>query len=134
MSGFGFCRFVPAALSLCGILAAAEEIKIALIGSGAVSRQTIEYQCDAAAAKMGLPTKPFGVEYINGGGNSLAIVPVGGQSIVFANVVSASGARYVGRQYTWWEKGGQSATFSSDHPGEKMQSTCSRVKQKERSR
>jgi membrane-bound inhibitor of C-type lysozyme len=69
------------------------------------------------------------VEYINGGGNSLAIVPVSGNTLIFSNVIAGSGARYLAGQYTWWESGG-SVTLSSDSLAGKMESTCKPVKTK----
>jgi membrane-bound inhibitor of C-type lysozyme len=51
------------------------------------------------------------------------IVPVRGTSLIFANVNSASGARYAAGQYIWWEAGG-AVTFYSDSLAGKMQSAC----------
>ena len=79
---------------------------IHLSGSQPVSRKTVQYQCDAKGAAIGLPAAAFPVEYINGGGNSLAVVPIHGNSLIFANVTSGSGARYAAGQYIWWEAGG----------------------------
>jgi membrane-bound inhibitor of C-type lysozyme len=76
---------------------------------------------------MGLPTGAFSVEYLNGAGNSLAVVPVGGNSLIFANVVSGSGARYAAGQYIWWDAAGRGTTFSSDSLAGKMSSQCHRV-------
>ncbi|MGP2490829.1 MliC family protein [Mesorhizobium sp. PUT5] len=45
------------------------------------------------------------VSYINADPNFLAIVPVDGKSIVFASVISGSGARYAAGKYEWWSKG-----------------------------
>ena len=57
---------------------------------------------------MGLPAGAFAVEYLNGAGNSLAILPVNGESIVFANIFSGSGARYAAKQFIWWDAAGRS--------------------------
>ena len=77
---------------------------------------------------MGLPAGVFSVEYLNGAGNSLAIVPIGGQSVIFANVVSGSGARYAAREYIWWDAGGRGVSFSSDSIAGNVSSECHRVK------
>jgi membrane-bound inhibitor of C-type lysozyme len=119
--------FIAVALTWTLQSAWAADVTIHLVGDVSVSRQTHKYQCDASSAKMGLPDAPFSVEYINGGGNSLAILPVSGKSLIFANVFSGSGARYVAQQYTWWEAAGRSITFSSDSLAGKMQSECHRV-------
>jgi membrane-bound inhibitor of C-type lysozyme len=98
-------------------------LTIHLSGSQPVSRKTVQYQCDAKAAAIGLPATVFPVEYINGAGNSLAVVPIHGNSLIFANVMSGSGARYAAGQYIWWEAGG-SVTLYSDSMAGKMQSAC----------
>jgi membrane-bound inhibitor of C-type lysozyme len=79
---------------------------------------------------MGLPSGTFAVVYLNGAGNSLAVLPVGGNSLIFSNVVSGSGARYAAAQYIWWGAAGRSVTFSSDSIASKMESTCHRVESK----
>ena len=103
--------------------ASATDLSVHLAGTATLSRKTVQYQCDAAGTKMGLPAKPFPVEYITGAGNSLVVVPVGENSLVFAGVTSGSGARYAAQQYIWWEAGG-GVTFSSDSMSGKMSSTC----------
>jgi membrane-bound inhibitor of C-type lysozyme len=112
-----------AALSCSTALAGASDLTIHLTGSQPVSRKTVQYQCDTKAAAIGLPAAAFPVEYINGAGNSLAVVPVHGNSLIFANVMSGSGARYAAGQYIWWEAGG-SVTMYSDSMAGKMQSAC----------
>jgi membrane-bound inhibitor of C-type lysozyme len=111
----------------CSALAGASDLTIHLNGSQPISRNTVKVQCDAQGAKMGLPTGVFSVEYLNGAGNSLAVVPVGGNSLVFANITSGSGARYAAGQYIWWDAAGRGITFSSDSLAGKMSSTCHRV-------
>jgi membrane-bound inhibitor of C-type lysozyme len=107
-------------------LAGATDLTIHLSGSQPLSRKTVQYQCDAQAAATGLPATVFQVEYINGGGNSLVIVPVQGASLIFTNVTSASGARYAAGQYIWWDAAG-SVNFYSDSLAGKSQSACHRV-------
>jgi membrane-bound inhibitor of C-type lysozyme len=108
----------------CGTaLAGATDLTIHLNGAQPLSRKTVQYQCDAHTAAIGLPAAAFPAEYINGAGNSLVIVPVHGTSLIFANVNSASGARYAAGQYIWWEAGG-AVTFYSDSLVGKMQSAC----------
>jgi len=111
----------------CSTLAGASDLTIHLNGSQPISRNTVKIQCDAQGAKMGLPAGVFSVEYLNGAGNSLAVVPVGGNSLVFANITSGSGARYAAGQYIWWDAAGRGITFSSDSLAGKMSSTCHRA-------
>lgn len=64
---------------------------------GNFQRDTVQYQCEGL--------EPFSVDFINAQPNFLAIVPVGPQRMVFVNVMSASGAKYVAGQYEFWTKG-----------------------------
>jgi membrane-bound inhibitor of C-type lysozyme len=106
--------------------ASATDLTIHLSGTQPLTRHTVQYQCDAHGVSMGLPTGTFSVEYINGAGNSLAIVPVNKTSLIFANVMSGSGARYAAGQYIWWDAAG-SVTFYADSLAGKMQSACHRM-------
>lgn len=115
-------------LSLTNV-ASAEDITIHLAQNATVSRKTVHYRCDGEAAKIGLPSRPFPVEYINGGGNSLAVVPIDGNAIVFSNVISASGARYAAQQMIWWDAK-DSVTVYADSLNGKLQSACNPVPSK----
>jgi membrane-bound inhibitor of C-type lysozyme len=122
-------RFLMGAgVLLCGGLAGASDLTIHLNGSQPISRNTVKYECDAQGVKMGLPVGVFSVEYINGAGNSLAVVPVGGNSLIFANVVSGSGARYAAGEFIWWDAAGRGTTFSSDSLAGKASAECHRVR------
>jgi membrane-bound inhibitor of C-type lysozyme len=116
---------IVAVLGYC-VVARATDVTIHLSGSEPISRSTMKYQCDGQGNKMGLPAGVFSVEYINGAGNSLAIVPVGGHSLIFANVTSGSGARYAAGSYIWWEAGGR-VTISSDPIAGTMSAECHRA-------
>jgi membrane-bound inhibitor of C-type lysozyme len=109
--------------------AGATDLTMHLNGSEPLTRKTVQYQCDAQGAAMGLPATAFPVEYINGAGNSLAVVQVHGNSMIFANINSGSGARYAAGQYIWWEAGG-AVTFYSDSLAGKAHSACHRVNPK----
>jgi membrane-bound inhibitor of C-type lysozyme len=109
------------------VVGSASDLTIHLSGSEPISRKTVRYQCDTQGSKMGLPADVFSVEYVNGAGNSLAIVPVGGHSLIFANIMSGSGARYAALQYIWWDAGGRGVTFSSDSIAGSLTSECHRV-------
>ena len=111
-------------------VAAATNLTIHLQDSAPIQRVIVQFQCDAQGAKMGLPTSPFSVEYINGAGNSLAVLPIRGKSLIFANVIAGSGARYAAGEYIWWEEAGRTVSLSSDSLAGKMRSECHRVKSK----
>lgn len=62
------------------------------------TRNTIRYACDHGQALT--------VHYINAKNEqSFALLNVQGRSMLLVNVIAASGAKYVGRQYSWWTKG-----------------------------
>jgi membrane-bound inhibitor of C-type lysozyme len=122
----GLWRQIVAAVAVvsCSAFAGASDLTIHLKGSGAIERKTVKFQCDPTGAKMGLPGGVFSVEYLNGAGNHLAVVPVKGNSMVFVTVPSGSGAKYAAEEFTWWDAGGRGTTFSSDFPGPKTTSEC----------
>lgn len=130
MTTIGKKSVLAIAMLSVGTFAGATDVTLHLKGSQPMSRSTMEYQCDTTGAKMGLPAGIFSVAYLNGAGNSLAILPVNGASLVFANVVSGSGARYAAKQYIWWDAAGRSASFWSDSLAGKMRSDCHRIKSK----
>ncbi|MBB5340098.1 MliC family protein [Tunturiibacter gelidoferens] len=123
-----FNRFLAGVAVLTfSVFARATDLTIHLSGSEPISRHMMKYRCDAQGSKMGLPAEVFSVEYINGAGNSLAIVPVSGHSLIFANVVSGSGARYAAGGFIWWDAGGRGVTFSSDSIDGNITSECHRA-------
>ena len=115
------------AVLTCSATAPATDLTLHLNSNQPVTRQTVQYRCDAQGEAMGLPAGPFSVEYVNGAGNSLAILPVHGASLVFSNVYAGSGARYAALDYIWWDAAGRSTSFSSDSIAGKMRSDCHRV-------
>ena len=103
-----------AATAVLAILAAApavgaETLTLDLTGAASADRTTIQYQCEGIGR--------LAVEYVNAGPNSLALVPVEGDMLVFVAVVAGSGARYVSGPYTWWASG-RSANLSNLFEGE----------------
>jgi membrane-bound inhibitor of C-type lysozyme len=71
--------------------------QVVLSLQGSFERNVVQYQCEGL--------EPFAVDFINAQPNFLAIVPVGPQKLVFVNVMSGSGAKYVAGQYEFWTKG-----------------------------
>ncbi|WP_139412574.1 MliC family protein [Bartonella mastomydis] len=76
-------------------LAAALVIEV----SGNPETQTITYQCD-----MGANKERVEATYYNADDISLVDFKWKGDRIIAANVIAASGAKYVGEQYILWEK------------------------------
>ncbi len=115
---------LAAALLLASTTARAADLSVPLAPGESVERTTSEFRCDADGARLGLPAVPFLVEYINGGGNSLAVLPIRGKPLVFANVVAADGARYAAGPYVWWDARPKSITLSADTADGHKQSDC----------
>ena len=125
MKSFLKYTLIGAVLSLS---ATAADLTISLTGSDPITRHTVKFQCDGHAGTLGLPTGVFPVEYVNGNGNSLAVLPIQGHSLVFANVLSGSGARYAAGQYIWWDAGARGVHLYSDSLAGKDQTACQPVK------
>ncbi|SDG25047.1 MliC family protein [Pelagibacterium luteolum] len=91
---------LAAALTLGALPALAVETSMQLVLEleGNAQRDVTSYTCDGIDDLLT-------VEYINAHPIFLGIVPVDGESLVFVNVISASGARYVSGQYEWWTQG-----------------------------
>jgi membrane-bound inhibitor of C-type lysozyme len=119
-------RLVPFAFLACAAAALPADLTIHLPDDAAVSRKTVEYQCDAHGTEIGAPRGPFSVEYINAGSNSLVIVPLSGHTVIFSSVIAASGVRYTAQQYTWWDAKG-SVTLSAQTTTGEVHSSCHRV-------
>ncbi len=87
-----------AALALAATPAfAAVDLDVAITLSGDVQIHTAVYGCDTE--------EPLTVKYVNAAPNFFAILPIEGSDVVFVNVISASGAKYVAGHYEWWNKG-----------------------------
>lgn len=80
-----------------------------------VASEKVSYDCD------GLPVS---VEYINAGGVSLATLTFEEEFVVASNVISASGARYAGKQYIWWSKGDEASFENLMEPEEARPRQC----------
>jgi membrane-bound inhibitor of C-type lysozyme len=123
-----FC--ITAATCLCAGAASASDLTVSLPNIPAVTEQVQRYQCGPEAARIGLPTQPFPVTYLDAGDNHLAVIEIRGARLVFVSVGSGSTSRYETGRYTWWDSPGRgtflAATLPSDLGG--MQSVlCQRV-------
>jgi membrane-bound inhibitor of C-type lysozyme len=107
-----FRRRVLAGVLICGALvgagggaemAQAAQLVLPLPDDVLPDRVSTSYVCKGIG--------PMTVDYINAGEISLALVPVTGDPLVFANVLSASGARYAAGPYVWWTSGRSAALY-----------------------
>ncbi|SFA56329.1 Membrane-bound inhibitor of C-type lysozyme [Paracoccus halophilus] len=95
---------------------AGAQLSISLETGAGAEIVTANYDCSGAA--------PLEVQYINAGENSLALVPVEGEALVFVQVPSGSGARYVSGIHEWWDDG-EGATLKNSLNEEEMSLSCS---------
>jgi membrane-bound inhibitor of C-type lysozyme len=107
-----------------GSFAQSTDLHITLDGAGPITRKVAHFACDKNGAGLGLPAGVFQVEYINGAGNSLAVLPIGGRRLIFANILSGSGARYAADRYTWSDGGIRGAFLASDSLAGHAQTLC----------
>ena len=78
-------------------------IGVGLTVTGDTQIKATKYDCEGH--------DPMVVQYLNAEPNFLAVIPIEGKTLIFVNVVSASGAKYESGQYVWWDKGSD-ATLS----------------------
>ncbi len=78
---------------------ASASLTLTLESTGSIERNVSIYQCDTG--------ETLSVQYINAAPNFLAIVPVNGQSYIFATTISGSGVRYISGPYEWWSHQGE---------------------------
>lgn len=98
------------ALMIVGVAPAlADPLTIDLPGAAAEVRDDVAYSCTG--------DHKVSVDYVNAGGNSLAIVDLGDRTVLMVTVISGSGARYAGQEYVWWTKG-ETADFYDLTKGE----------------
>ncbi|MBA5727341.1 MliC family protein [Bombella mellum] len=91
-----------------------------------VGRQDVEYTCsldekkagdDVRSLRTSLPGGRFTVTYLSADIMALAVLPVDGRVMVFANVVAGDGAKYVGDRYSWWARGDEVTFAREDKEG-----------------
>jgi membrane-bound inhibitor of C-type lysozyme len=105
----------------------AEDLSVRLPGV-AITRIHASFECGVEGVALGLPSGPFTVEYLNAGDNHLAVLPIHGQALVFANVISGSGARYAAGRYIWWDAGARGVTLYADGVDGHPKAECHLVK------
>lgn len=102
-----------AAAAMMGNVDVSAQVVLSMTGN--FERNTVQYQCEGL--------EPFSVDFINAEPNFIALVPIGDKKLVFVNVLSADGARYVAGQYEFWTKGAE-ATLT-DLQADPQSVTCS---------
>jgi membrane-bound inhibitor of C-type lysozyme len=108
-------------------LVPAEDLTLQLPGVQ-VTRIRAVFTCGADGVALGLPSGPFPVEYVNAGENHLVVLPVHGKRMIFANVISGSGARYAAGRYIWWDAGDRGVTLYAEGIDGHPKADCHLVK------
>lgn len=107
--------FTTAFVALAMPTANAASVVLDLPGNR-LSQETILYECGARQVQT---------TYINADDIAFALVKFDGRTVVMANVIAASGARYAGQELVWWVKGEEATLYDlrkgENDPGE----TCS---------
>ncbi|MEP9380454.1 MliC family protein [Aquabacter sp. CN5-332] len=94
---------LAALLCAAPTLASADDLTVPMPEGTKVQRLKASYVCPGIG--------PFTAEYVTAGDISLALLPVDGRPLVFANVLSGSGVRYAAGPYVWWTKGNSAALY-----------------------
>lgn len=97
---------IAASLALSApVLAAQTTLQIEIGANSDFQRHVMTYDCGTET--------PLTVTYINAAPNFLALVPVADEpeELVFASVISASGARYASGKWQWWTQGSEASLY-----------------------
>lgn len=84
-----------AALAIAGIAPAAAQPRLDNLRFQ--DNRAVSYQCDGG--------RRLAVRYLNSADNKLALMRIEDKPVLFVNVMSGSGARYVAGRYEWWTRG-----------------------------
>jgi hypothetical protein len=93
--GLAFCFIQSAPLVM------ASDLTLHLHGGASMIHKLVRYVCDAGASKLGLSSGPFTVEYVTGGENGLALLPIDGNALIFVSGQTDSEVRRVAKDYVW---------------------------------
>jgi len=110
IAGLGLIATGPA-------LAIETSLQYVLTLTGDVERRQVEYECEGREDLLM-------VEYVNAAPNFLALLTVEDELRVFANVVSASGARYASGRFVWWSDGAEASLFDETAETDDPIMTC----------
>lgn len=94
---------VPAAYAL------ETSLQYVLTLSGDITRREVLYDCEGLEA-------PIPVEYVDAAPNFLAILPIDGEKMIFANIQADKGVIYAAGAYQWRVDGAETALY--DKPGD----------------
>jgi membrane-bound inhibitor of C-type lysozyme len=105
-----------AGLSLAASNASAGEITIQLPDDIDVTVNSVLYKCG---------DQHVSATYYNAGDNSLVELEMEDNTVIAANVLSGSGAKYAGGIYVWWTKGETADLYNlMDDPEQEKPISC----------
>lgn len=123
-AAFGVLDGAGANTCLAAKPAAASTLNIPLTPASQVQKISTTYRCSGSQELLDKLAKPLvSVTYLNARAASLAVLQVEGETQVFSNVISASGARYTANRFEWWSKG-DTAFFSEVGADDTHPLTC----------
>lgn len=98
-------RVLAALLGLAFACGAAQATTITIELPGAEELRTSDevYECGDGAS--------VAASYLNAGNVALVVLSIDEETIVAANVLAASGARYAGDRYIWWTRGDEASLY-----------------------
>jgi len=107
---------LAAGFSLVASGALAGEINIPLPDDVEVTENSVLYKCG---------DQNVSATYYNAGENSLVQLEMEDTSVIAANVLSGSGAKYAGGVYIWWTKGDTADLYNlMDDPDQEKPISC----------
>ena len=105
-----------AGVSLAASGAMAGEIIIPLSDDVEVTENSVLYKCG---------DQSISATYYNAGENSLVQLEMEDNSVIAANVLAGSGAKYAGGVYIWWTKGETADLYNlMDDPDQEKPISC----------
>ncbi|MDO5756197.1 MAG: MliC family protein [Rhodobacterales bacterium] len=98
IAGFAAGAMITGAVAIAGTQASSSSSLSLALELGPQDRvMSVRYSCTDGTE--------FDVQYVNARSNNLAILRLNGEDLIFVNVISGSGARYVSGAREWWTKG-----------------------------
>jgi membrane-bound inhibitor of C-type lysozyme len=101
-----------AGLCMAPSLANAADVSLSIALDDQASVSTETYKCSDGG--------DYAVRYVNSGSNSLALIKLKDEELIFVGVISASGARYQSGAYEWWSKGDEATLSNAMDEGAKL--------------
>lgn len=93
---------------MAGSAHATNDLVIRLMGNPKIDQNMVSYQCENRDID-GVPEGTFEVNYLQGGDNVIAVLPIKDQNRIFSAVMAPSGQKYMSGRFTWWRQNEKAA-------------------------